>query len=280
MDTSLFVRLALAIALASPSLAAAADPVAVEKCRRAVLSGLAADARGQVSILGRCLKTNRYDTCPVSDYHSEFHETELVKRIAGASSACQAALDSGSVVSDFGPATCTDEWGDCDVEVPAIATLDDLAACLVCQQRGFNALVRDTFGMPRAAPVDRDENRCDKRIAKLVTTTVRLSIFDADKCSKGGIKPFACPVDVSTDTRFGRALATFGKKIASCGIDAGKAPGALVNLCNGAATNSAGLTTCFTELAKCLACRTTNSALEQSQDCIAFSGLADCDGMF
>ena len=56
MNISLLVRMAVIVALGWPGAASAVDPAAVEDCRRAVFSGLAADARGQVSILGRCLK--------------------------------------------------------------------------------------------------------------------------------------------------------------------------------------------------------------------------------
>lgn len=74
--------------------------------------------------------------------------------------------------------------------------------------------------------------------------------------------------------------ATFDRKIANCGIDEGRAPDALANLCGGTSTDSASLSACFRGLARCLACRTVNAMLEQGQDCLAFSGVSDCDGMF
>jgi hypothetical protein len=236
--------------------------------------------RGRTAHIGRCLKELNYDACIVTDIHTAVHENELRNHVAGATSSCQAALTSGAAVSDFGPASCASEWGDCDTEVPAIATLDHLAECLICQQKGYDLEERSVLGLPRTAPTDADERACTRRLARLVSNTVRKSTIDTAACAKGGTKPFTCPVDATAASRFGQALASFPRNVATCGLDQGKASGALVNLCGGAEADAAGITTCFSGFAKCVACRTGNSALEQSWDCTAFSGFADCDEMF
>jgi len=268
--------LSLAIVAAAPS---AGDATAVDDCHRAISRGMAAVARGRIAQLGRCLKSLSYDSCIETDSHTAIHENELRNHVAGATSRCRAAIDSGASVSDFGPLTCVAAWEDCDLEVPSITTLDDLADCLVCVERGFDFEIRAELGMPRPAPADSDERRCTRRIARLVSTAVRKSILDAAACAEGNTKPFACPVDLSQDSRFGHALATFERSIATCRLDEGEAPGVLVNLCGGTATDAASLTACFTGLATCLACQTANSALGQNEDCAAFSGFAGCDGM-
>lgn len=268
----------LVTAAATPALAV--DPAAVDRCQQDILRSITAVMRGRTAHIGRCLKELNYDACVVTDLHTAVHENELRNHVAGASSSCQAAVASGAAVSDFGPATCTGEWGDCDTAVPAIATLDDLAECLICQQKGYDLEERSVLGLPRTAPTDPDERACTRRLARLVSNTIRKSTIDAAACAKGGTKPFTCPVDATTASRFGHALATFPRNVATCGIDQGRSPGALVNLCGGAETDTAGITSCFTGLAECIACRTGNSALDQSSDCAAFSGFADCDGVF
>lgn len=263
-----------------PQPAVAADAAAVDKCHQAVLRGLAAVSRGRIALVGRCLKEGKFDSCGETDFHVIPHENELRNFVAGASSSCQAALDSGASVADFGPVTCESDWADCDTAVPAIATLDDLAECLVCQEKGFDFRLRESFGMPRATPADPDERRCNRGITRLVTNTVRKVIFDTAACASGGTKPFACAVDATTGSRFGRALATFGKAVDRCGLDEGRAPGILASLCGGTSSTAAELTSCFTGIARCMACRTANSGLGQAEDCVAFSGVADCDGTF
>jgi len=267
----------LAIAMVTPLPARAAT---IDDCHQAIARGMAGVARGRIAQVGRCLKSLNYDACIETDSHTAIHETELRNRVSAVTSDCQAALDEGASVADFGPLACPDAWEDCDTEVPSIATLDDLADCLICVERGLDFEIRAELGMPRPAPADSDERQCTRRIARLVSTTVRKSILDAAKCADGNIKPFACPVDATEESRFGKALSKFERNIATCRIDDGEAPGALANLCGGTATDAASLTACFTGLARCLACYTSNAALGQSEDCAATSGFAGCDGMF
>lgn len=256
----------------------AVDAEAVDRCHQAILRGLAAVSRGRIALVGRCLKDGKFDSCGETDFHVIPHENELRNFLAGPASDCRTAIASGAALADFGPTTCDSDWADCSAAVPAIATLEDMAECLVCQQKGFDFRMRADFGMPRPLPSDADERRCNCGIARLVTNTVRKAVFDTMACASGGSKPFACAVDATSGSRFGAALATFGKAIDRCGLDQGRAPGILASLCSGTETNAAGLTTCLAGLARCIACRTANSGLGQSADCVAFSGVPDCDG--
>lgn len=274
------LAVSLALALGLPSQAGAVDLQAVDRCHQALLRGLAAVSRGRISLVGRCLKEDNWDACPETDLHAIAHENELRNMVAGPSSWCRAAIDSGASLADFGPDACASDWADCDAEIPSIASLEDLAECLVCQQRGFDFRLRGEFGLPRAEPSDPDERRCTRSVARLVSKTARVAIFDTASCASGGIKPFACAVDAGNASRFGAALARYTKTIARCGIDEGRAPGALANFCGGSAADAAGLAACFADVTKCVACRTANTALGQSDDCVAFSGVTDCDGNF
>ncbi len=280
MKVSSLIACSLSLTLALPAVANAVDAQAVDACHQAIAKGMAAVSRGRIALVMRCLKNGNYDACAETDLHAQAHENELVNAVTSAGSDCQAAIDSGAAVSDFGPVSCGNEWEDCDTEVPSITTLDDLAQCLLCNERGFDFEIRHEVGLPRVEPTDSDENRCTRRIFRLAAYTIRKSSYDTAACAEGNTKPFACPVDPSENSRFGRSLATFTDSIAMCGIDEGKAPGALVAMCEGTATDAASLTSCFTGIAKCLACHTANSTLGQSDDCAAFSGFARCDGMF
>lgn len=256
-----------------------AHATAIDDCHQAIARGMAGVARGRIAQVGRCLKSLNYDACIETDSHTAIHEIELRNRVSDPNSDCLAAIDGGASVADFGPLTCPDAWEDCDTDVPSITTLDNLTDCLICVERGLDFEIRAQLGLPRPTPADSDERQCTRRIARMVTTTVRKSILDAAACADGNAKPFACPVDTGEDSRFGKALSKFERSIATCRLDEGEAPGALANLCGGTAADAADLTACFIGLAKCLACYTSNAVLGQSEDCAATSGFAGCDGM-
>jgi len=281
VKASAFGSLALAAWLLSDSAATLAAPGTPEdRCHQAIVLGMAGIKKGRVGQLSRCLKFGNYDDCVETDSHTVEHENDMRRRVAGESSSCQAAIDAGASVADFGPATCGKEYVGCDAEVPAVNSLDDVAGCLICHERGFDALIRDTLGWPRPFPDDPDERRCTRAIGRFTAHAVKKAIYETARCALGASKPFACPVDASPESRFGRALAVIERSVAGCGVDDGEAPGALANLCGGQASDQAQLSACFVGLAKCLACRGANSALDQSEDCAAFSGFAGCDGMF
>lgn len=280
MEIRSVLSLALVFALGAPPPALAVDADAVDRCHQDIARAIAGVKRGRIAQVGRCLKSLNYDACIETDEHTAIHENELHNRVAGDSSSCRAAIESGVTVAEFGPTACGNEWAGCDVEVPTITTIEDVAECLVCAELGYDFEIRHELGMPRPAPEDADERRCTRRIARMVTTTIRKAVLDTAACAGGGTKPFSCPVDASGESRFGRALAKFARSISKCRVDEGRAPGALANLCEGSAMDAAGLTACFEGLAKCLACRTANGVLGQGEDCAAFSGFTRCDGMF
>jgi len=277
----LSAAVALALFAAAPLPTYALDADAVSRCHQDIAGGIRAVKRGRIAQVSRCLKYLDYDDCIETDLHTAVHENELRNWVADASSSCNEAIASGAALADFGPTACAHNWEDCDAEVPAIATLDDLVDCIVCSERGFDFAIRDELGMSRPAPDDRDERQCTRRISRLVGTTVRKAVVDIARCAdETGSKPFSCPVDASPGSRFGRSLASFARNIETCEVDSGEAPGVLLHMCNGTATDTASLTACFEGLAKCLACHTANEALGQSEDCAAFSGFPRCDGMF
>jgi hypothetical protein len=271
----------LALFAAAPPPARAIDPQAVARCHQDIAAGIRAVKRGRIAQVSRCLKYLDYDSCIETDSHTAIHENELRNWVAGDGSSCQQALASGSSISDFGPTTCDDNWEGCDVEVPSIATLDDLVNCIVCSERGFDFAIRSEVGMSRPAPADADERQCTRRISRLVGTTVRKAVVDTARCAdETGAKPFSCAIDAGPDSRFGKSLASFARNIATCEVDEGEAPGVLTHMCDGTATDGASLTACFEGLARCLACYTANEALGQSEDCVTFSGFPRCDGTF
>lgn len=280
---ALILAVAITLLVSAPDPAPAQDAEAaalVDRCHQDIAAGIRAIKRGRIAQVSRCLKYLEYEDCIETDSHTAIHENELRNWVAGAGSSCELAIASGATLADFGPTVCADNWEDCDTEVPVIASLDDMVDCIVCSERGFDFAIRDELGMPRPAPDDRDERQCTRRVSRLVGTTVRKAVVDAARCAKTGTKPFSCPVDASPESRFGRALATFGRSIDRCEVDDGQAPGVLANVCDGTATGSASLTACLEGLAKCLACYTANEALGQSEDCAAFSGFPRCDGTF
>jgi hypothetical protein len=275
----LAVTLAL-LATTPPAPAHAQDVALVDRCHQDIAAGIRAVKRGRIAQVSRCLKYLAYDDCIETDSHTAIHENELRNWVAAPGSSCEQAIASGATLADFGPTVCADNWEDCDTEVPVIASLDDMVDCIVCSERGFDFAIRDELGMPRPAPDDHEELQCTRRISRLVGTTIRKAVIDTARCAKGGTKPFACPIDTSPESRFGRALATFARSIGKCEVDDGEAPGVLANMCDGTATDGASLLACFEGLARCLACYTANEALGQGEDCAAFSGSPRCDGSF
>ena len=270
----------LAASVLEPATAAAQAGSPEDLCHQELLRGMAGIKKGRDGQRSRCLKFGNYDDCIDTDSHTVQHENSLRNRVAGPDSACEAALDGGLVLADFGPLSCPSEWNDCDVAVPTIATFEDLADCLVCIEHGYDRFLRSVLGWPRPVPSDPDERRCTRGIGQFTASAAKKAVYETAACARGGTKPFACPVDLSPEGRFGRALAVLEKRAQTCGIEEGESPGALVNLCGGTATDTAGLIDCFQGVAKCLACRGANAALGQAEDCVAASGLADCDGTF
>ncbi len=264
--------------LLSIALAGAALADDIDACHQAVTTRVAAIKKARIAQLSRCLKFASYDDCAINGVRIAAEENSLRNRVADDTGPCAAALAAGSVLADFGPTSCAPEWNDCDVAVPTIATLDDLAECLVCQQQGYDLRIRATLGWPRPAPTDRDELRCTRTLGILGAFAVRKAAVDLSRCARGGAKPFDCPVDDADGTRLAGGLLKIERKAPRCRIDEGAAPGALANLCGGMAGDQDGITACFTSLARCLACRTANAALDQNQDCATFSTDPTCTG--
>lgn len=250
---------------------------AEDRCHQEILRGMAGIKKGRDGQRSRCLKFGNYEDCVETDSHTRVHENVMRNRVAGPASPCTEALGAGSSIGDFGPASCPSEGNGCDVLVPSIQDASDLADCIVCIEQGYDLRIRDALGWPRPLPGDPDERRCTRALAQFSAAAVKKAIHETAACARGGTKPFSCPLDASDESRFGHALSTIGKKAVQCGLEQGKAPGAVANLCGGAAVDGAGLVECFRGLARCLACRGVNAALGQVEDCATFSGVAGCD---
>lgn len=265
--------------------AAIAWPAAVwssstNQCHQLVVLRSAMVKKKRALQVAGCLRHGNFENCASVDALVRVEEAKLLGSIGGPGKICKAALDDGATPADFAPAACAADWNGCDLVVPAINTMADLAECLRCHEEGYDLALRNALGMPRSAPVDRAERLCAHLYARATGRAVRQASLDAAKCSYGLSEPFDCPVDDGPPTRFAEALAVLETSGARCGIDQGDGLGALADLCHGRATNQAELTACFVSLAKCLACRTRNAVLDQNQDCIAFSGDPACTGSF
>lgn len=274
---SLVPAASLSLLLCFTSAAGAQVGRAEDRCHQEILRGMAGIKKGRDGQRSRCLKFGNYDDCVDTDSHTRVHENVMRNRVAGPASPCTEALGAGSSIGDFGPASCPAEGNDCDLVVPSIQDASDLADCIVCIEEGYDRRIRDALGWPRALPGDPDERRCTRALGQSSAAAVKKAIHETAACARGGTKPFSCPVDASDESRFGHALSTITKKAVQCGLEEGKAPGAVVNLCEGAAVDPAGLVECFRGLARCLACRGANAALGQVEDCTIFSGYAGCD---
>lgn len=264
---------ATAAILATVAVAEAASDV---QCRKRIVGIVGLVKQKRTLRLSICLRTNNYDACSLDHVVIDDEETKLLNQVGGPGRTCKKAFDEGFVLADFAPASCAAEFNDCDVEVPAIASMADFAACLRCQQEGYDLGIRDVLGMPRPAPVDREDRKC-ARLAGLATArAVRQADLDVQRCLQGQMGPVFCPVSDAPATRLARALASLDRKVRRCRIDEGQAPTALVDLCGAAAANETELVACLAGRAKCLACRSANAVLQQSQDCAAFSGDPSC----
>jgi hypothetical protein len=139
--------------------------------------------------------------------------------------------------------------------------------------------VRDTFAMPRMTPTDRDERRCNLKLARTLGQSVRKGFKQISACARGGEQPFYCSIDTGETSRLGKALARLGKKVSKCKLDQGRAPGTLASVCDGVA-DEAELSDCLRARTVCLVCRSAEIAFNQGIDCAAVSGHAACDGTF
>ncbi len=270
--------LGIALAAAGGALAPGAHADA-PGCNDQITRGVQAVHRGRVAQLSRCLRSGNYDGCNDMDSHTVAHENELRRYVAAEGSQCREAIDQGALLSEFGPASCPDEWNGCDLLVPSIDDPADLAECLVCGLHGHDLFIRETFGLPGAPPSDRKARRCNLNLSRTAGQAVRKGYKDIARCARGGEQPFDCTPDASEGTRFGKSVARVAAKVAKCRLDQGEAPETLAGVCGGVG-DEAELASCLEGRVLCLVCRAEELSLRQGIDCAAFSGTADCDGAF
>src|SRR6185503_8812616 len=132
-------------------------------------------------------------------------ENALRDVVSGPTSECRAAVDTDGVpLSSFGPATCPAAWNGCDVAVPAIASLEDLAECLICVSTGHDRKLRAEFDF--SYPSENNERRCTRSAKKGLMSVVGASMRAVTKCADGGTQPFSCAVDPVNDRGTAKAI--------------------------------------------------------------------------
>lgn len=261
----------------------AATPVVLADaaaCNDAIARGVQAVQRGRVAQLSRCASAGNYSSCNDADSHTVAHENELRHWVAEAGSACADAVAMGSVVGEFGPALCPAEWNDCDVAVPTVNDLDDLADCMLCGLRGYDLFVRDSAGLPRSDTIDRSERSCAKKLLRTSGRAYRKGFRELSRCAAGGEQPFNCPLDISQGTRFAKKLSALDRAATRCRFPEGRALAVLTNFCEGSAADADELASCLRARTICTTCRSGNLAFGQEIDCAALSASAACDGVF
>jgi len=269
----LSVALAAGVALIATSAAADSE----SDCNRSIAKAVAHLRKSHQKRISKCLRFGNYD-CPLDWLVIDQAENAVRSKVAGSGSDCDVAVHTDGIpVSSFGPAACPDSWNHCDVEVPAIATLDDLADCLVCIETGHDLRVRDEIDFPQAID-DLAVRSCVRSGYEGMAQAVRVATHHVDRCAaEAGAKPFDCPVDFSPGSSAGSILARIAHDTSRCIVD-GTLPDAARRTCTLAMTSQADVTQCFDRLARCIACQAANATWEQGLDCAAFAGIWTCNG--
>ncbi len=255
-----------------------------EQCNQDIAKIVVKLQRAYASRFGACVRSDLYLGCPDTGDAIKRQEKQLRQKVSGAKSHCALAVEGDGVpVSSFGPVSCPAAWNECDTTVPTIDTLDDLADCLVCVNRGIALHYRFLLDLPEPTLLVRSDQKCLRAVEKAARKAFVTGIKEIARCGRGGVKPFSCPVsDDPNETKFGRALAKITRKVFRCTDESGVrgAIGRGVGLmCHRAVVSPQDLDQCLAETSRCLACQTSNAMLGQSQDCPAFSGLRNCAGL-
>jgi hypothetical protein len=269
-----FVAAMAAALLLTFALPAAADDEA--DCNRAIGKSVSLLRKSHQKRISKCLRFANFD-CSFDSLAIEQSENRVRARVAGAGSSCDAAVNGqGLPVSSFGPTACPAAWNACDVAVPAIATLADLADCLVCVEVGYDRKVRDDLDFPLQIE-DNDERRCVRFLYEALGQAVRIGMHPVNECAKDAERqPFACPVDPSPATPFGRRLTKIERLADKCDDATGMLGDDVKSLCNGTVTTTTDLATCFNGLVRCITCRSANTTYGQTEDCVAAAAPWDC----
>lgn len=270
----LLAAAALVLALALP---AHADNEAL--CNRSIGKSVALLRKAHQKRISKCLRFANY-ACPLDSLAIQQSENRLRARLTEAGSACDLAVHVDAVpLASFGPESCPASWNECDALVPSIATLADLADCLVCIEAGSDARVRGQLDFPEA--IENVQVRgCVRGLYEAMGQAVRVSMHQVESCAKEAErKPFACPVEDGPGSKLATLLDKMPKIALRCIEEGSSSISEEVQpLCNGSADSTEALSQCFQTLTRCLACEVANSTWGQAEDCISFSGSASCDG--
>ncbi|RMF22284.1 MAG: hypothetical protein D6760_07755, partial [Deltaproteobacteria bacterium] len=270
---------ALVLSLGSPAPAQTGNEVL---CNQDIAKAVLALQRAYATDLGRCLRLGNFQECPdpALEVGIQRGESRLSNKLKPGSHCDSAVNVDGVALSRFGPITCPAAWNQCDVSVGSIDTLSDLDDCLRCMNYGIAVHYRRLLDLGRTGSLTPDDRKC-LRATVLATGKAFLKSFkEVVKCARGGVKPFACPADDSTGSRFAKALEAIQKKVARCRNEAGVRGEISRNLHKvtrrpilSAADYAGELQT----VSRCMACQLANVTFGQDQDCPGFSGMLRCD---
>ncbi len=230
--------------------------------------------RAYLGHMERCLRFSHYgESCAESDAAIDRGLARLARTLEDAQAACgRAVADDGVPVANFGPG----DSGEC---ASAPASLEELAACLTEASGWLRYYYEWQLDLPPVVPAAADEHKCIRKAHRSAGKAIRVGLKELLRCTKGGVKPFACPADDGEASKFGKALAKIERKVSRCkdaaGV-AGRVSGRAQELCHRAIATPADLAQCLQAMARCQVCRTGNIVYEQGQDCQAFSGLVTC----
>jgi DNA-binding beta-propeller fold protein YncE len=251
-------------------------------CSEAVTRSFAGLRNAHVKAQNACVNNPSY-FC--SNHRVNVKEDLLQLSITGPSSPCLAAVISDGVpVSAFGPgATCPGAFG-YDGGGDPITDLEELAFCLEGVAAGHANKSRHTLGLLSGvvlSEADKNEHKCASYAFKSLVKAWKTGIKDVARCARGGTKPFACSIDASPDSNFGRALTRIDRDVAKC-TDANGVAAALSGesekLCLRHLSGIDDLAACVREAAMCLVCRDANALYELGEDCAAFANSRTCYG--
>lgn len=275
--------LAFAVALLlAPSWLFDARAASLEgRCNKKLATATAKLFSAQAKSNAQCVGGGNYDSECRRTAAVEKLEARVRKAVASERSACRAAVETDGVpLSSFGPTACPNERAGCERLVPSIDSLEDLADCLICTQLGRFASFRFDVGLPVEGATRTEDQNCMRKVYRMLTKAVAAGDKSVAKCGGAGAKPFSCPPDNAPGSALADALLKVDAAIDQCELPAGQAgplSDLVATLCRTTLADAAELKQCASGLARCAVCRYANVAYDQSVDCPAFSGRADCD---
>ncbi len=278
-------KVLLAIISAATLTFYAATPAVADNealCNQDITKSVKGLRNAYAKVSAKCVK--RGFLCSLGTYRVSVKMDDLRKKVSGQGSACYAAVTTdGASVSDFGPgATCPSSFSAAATETP-IVTLEDLAECLIQGQRTYANRLIDRLQLRDVAFFsyeEKNEAKCINKVYRSAVKAWKSAAAQVARCAKGGVKPFACSLDLSDGSKFSRALDHIDKRVAACKDAAGVVGGLsgdVLRRCHRHISEPADLVGCVREAAICVSCRDTNALYELGQDCAVLAQSRTCD---